>query len=188
MADSNWDHGESAEPAVTSIIVVNDPPVDASNSNEMSETALPQLSIDKISHQAVDYCIAQDLSDPVEILRYYQSVFVTRRQLDISNPTAVTEGATNYILVDRGDILSTAFDEVKEIEDLRMTYRFNFITRSAIFLSGRIKNWRSHNIRKILMIENWDKANFFWKVLSKVYVIRGGRKGGMETAKPHRKT
>ena len=126
MPDSSWDQTMSTDPVGTPIVVVNDPPIDSNNVQHIPDPTLSSLPIDDISSQAVDHCIAEDISDPVEILRYYQSVFVTGRQLDISDPTVVTEGATNYILVDRGDILSTAFDEIKEIEDLWMTFQVQF--------------------------------------------------------------
>ena len=68
------------------------------------------------------------------------------RSVDISDPTVVTEGATNYILVDRGDILSTAFDEIKETEDLGMTLQEQFYNGvSYIFaIYSRINNKRSY--------------------------------------------
>ena len=136
----------STDPVGTPIVVVNDPPIDSNNVQHIPDPTLSSLPIDDISSQAVNHCIAEDISDTVEILRYYQSVFVTGRQLDISDPTVVTEGATNYILVDRGDILSTAFDEIKEIEDLQMTLQVQFYNEvSYIFaIYSRRNNKRSY--------------------------------------------
>jgi hypothetical protein len=64
--------------------------------------------------------------NPVEIIRYFQKEFVTRRELDVSDPTQVSEGPTSYICVDRHNILKTSLDEIKEITDLRKTLQVDF--------------------------------------------------------------
>lgn len=85
-----------------------------------------EVSLESLISEVVEYCRSNHVVDPVEILRYYQSKFVLGRDLDITNPNESCEGATNYILVDRGNILATSFDEVKEISNLRLTLQVNF--------------------------------------------------------------
>ena len=83
-------------------------------------------SIETLVSNIATYCRSQQVTDPVEILRYYQSIFVRGRDLDITNPNETCEGVTSYILVDQGNILETSFDEIKEIANLRLTLQVNF--------------------------------------------------------------
>ena len=53
---------------ITQDIVVNDPPIDSNNVQHIPDPTLSSLPIDDISSQAVDHCIVEDISDPVEIL------------------------------------------------------------------------------------------------------------------------
>ena len=58
----------STDPVGTPIIMVSDPPIDSNNVQHIPDPTLSSLPIDDISSQAVDHCIAEDISDPVEIL------------------------------------------------------------------------------------------------------------------------
>ena len=53
---------------------------------------------------------------------------VKGRPLDIEDITESNEGETNYIMVDRSNLLETAFDEVKAIpsSNLRLTLEVQF--------------------------------------------------------------
>lgn len=138
----NGVQGENAEQVETPAVIVIDPPVNSSNDEQAPEhVPSPPENADSICSQAIDHCIANEISEPVEILRYFQQVFVTGRQLDITNPTLPTNGATNYILVDRGNILQTAFDEVRELEDLRMTLQVQFYEECADDYGGPRKEF-----------------------------------------------
>ena len=69
MPDSSWDQTMSTDPEGTPIIVVNDdPPIDSNNVQHIPNPTLSSLPIDDISSQAVDHCIVEDISNPVEIL------------------------------------------------------------------------------------------------------------------------
>ena len=87
---------------------------------------LSEPSVDVLVDAIAKHCIQNDIVDPVEILRYFQKEFVTGRNLDISDPSQVCEGLTNYILVDRANILTTSLDEIKDITDLRRTLQVEF--------------------------------------------------------------
>ena len=93
-------------------------------------------SVESLISEIVEYCRSEQIADPVEILRYYQSKFVLGRALDITDPDEICEGLTSYILVDRGNILATSFDEIKEISNLRLTLQVNFygeVTVNSIY-------------------------------------------------------
>lgn len=46
---------------------------------------------------------------------------VTGRALDIEDTTQNDNGPANFIVVDRSNLLTTAFDEIKTLENLRLT-------------------------------------------------------------------
>ena len=92
----------------------------------LNEPPVSELSVDFLVEAIANHCIQNDIVDPVEILRYFQKEFVTGRNLDISDPSQVCEGLTNYILVDRANILTTSLDEIKDITDLRRTLQVRF--------------------------------------------------------------
>ena len=81
---------------------------------------------DHIVAELVQYCSANDISNPVEILSCYQSMFVQGRALEIKDPSVCEEGVTNVIFIDRGNVLDTGFDEADLIQNLRTTLEVEF--------------------------------------------------------------
>ena len=63
--------------------------------------------------------LQKNVLNPVEILRYAQGCIVTRRKLDVQNFTDSIEGDTNYILINRHDVLGTAIEEIQATENPR---------------------------------------------------------------------
>jgi hypothetical protein len=55
----------------------------------------------------------QDLSNPVEVLRFIQQQIVSGRALDVYSLEEIMEGETNYITVDRDQILESTFSELE---------------------------------------------------------------------------
>lgn len=100
--------------------------VELSDIQNLDVPDVTEESVESLFSEIVEYCRSKQIVDPVEILRYYQSKFVLGRDLEITNPEESCEGATSYILVDRGNILTTSFDEVKDISNLRLTLQVNF--------------------------------------------------------------
>ena len=87
--------------------------------------------INSVISKAINYCFTHDINDPTEILRYMQSVIVTGRKLEAIDDAVLflhSEGDTNFILVDRKNVLETGFDEIRNIpnEDLRKTLEVQF--------------------------------------------------------------
>jgi hypothetical protein len=71
--------------------------------------------------KVVDICETQAIDNPVEILNCLQQQVVTGRILDLESVAECPEGATNYILINRQDVLTTAFEELSTIRDFRLT-------------------------------------------------------------------
>lgn len=84
--------------------------------------------MDKLAEEAVAYCQENNISNPSEILRVIQNKFVKGRNLEVQRVEEVSEGMTQYILVNRKSILETAFEELKEValSDLQKTLQVDF--------------------------------------------------------------
>ncbi|CAB3983996.1 leucine-rich repeat-containing DDB_G0290503 isoform X1, partial [Paramuricea clavata] len=105
----------------------------------IAESGAP--SFDNIAEAVAKHCSENEIVDSVEILRCFQKEIVTGRELDVSDPTQVCEGLTNYILVDRANILLTSLDEIKDITDLRPTLQVEFYGECAEDYGGPRKEF-----------------------------------------------
>lgn len=83
--------------------------------------------ITSIVSECVSHCTETGIKDPVDILRFFQSKMVYGRDLDIQDESSIIEGETNFILVDRSDILQSAFEDIEAITDLRLTLEVQFL-------------------------------------------------------------
>ena len=62
----------------------------------------------------------------MELLRWMQNRLVRGRSLDVVYVSQCEGGATSYILIDRQQILETAFDEISALEDKFLTLEVQF--------------------------------------------------------------
>ena len=83
----------------------------------------------------------KDLSDPVEILRFLQQSLIRGRALDVIDGTSASEGDTNYICVDRQNILATTFAELESVDDFCKTFEVDFMGELAKDLGGPRREW-----------------------------------------------
>lgn len=106
------------------------------NLTELNETSSvdverPELSKLEDRFQTVITEFPSDITEPTEILRYLQSKIHRGRPLDIVDDTSPLEGETNFISVDRENILQTTFEELKEIKDPSVTFEVDFYGERA---------------------------------------------------------
>ena len=89
---------------------------------------LSKCTVEEIVQMTVDYCSEKSISDPVEILRYYQSKIMMGRALEIKSLTQCDEKGTTVISVDRNSIMETGFNEIKHLDtsELRTTLEVDF--------------------------------------------------------------
>lgn len=83
-------------------------------------------TIENAVRKTISYCNENNVVNPVEILRCLQKNMVIGRALDVKDPSQSDDGATNFILVDRGNLLETGFDEINTLENLRITLEVQF--------------------------------------------------------------
>ena len=89
----------------------------------------------------VNEMISQNLNDQVEILRFLQKNLVKGRLLDVQDTSDTPEGETNYICVNRHQILESTFSELQAIQDFHITFEVDFIGELARDLGGPRKEW-----------------------------------------------
>jgi len=111
-------------------------------------------SVDLLAKRCVNYCRANGIENPVEILRYAQSVIVSGRPLDVQDVSESLEGETNFILINRQDVLKSAMDEVQFLKDPRLTLSVGFYGECAEDYGGPRKEFFRLCLRDI-------KATYF---------------------------
>lgn len=82
--------------------------------------------MDEIVVDTVTYCQQYNVSTPVEILRCFQQKMVTGRALEVQAVDEVNEGGTNFIMIDRHNVIDTAFDEIMSLPEYRKTLQVQF--------------------------------------------------------------
>ncbi|XP_028414357.1 uncharacterized protein LOC114537514 [Dendronephthya gigantea] len=93
-------------------------------------------TIDEVAKKCIDYCKKRKIEDPIEILRVLQQFIVTGRQLDIQDPSDCLEGDTNYILVNRQNVLASAMEEIEPLMNPRLTLEVCFYGEVAADMGG----------------------------------------------------
>lgn len=140
QTEGNSNYNEHASRSSSNVYVHTGEEINSSSDSTTSSTQNVTVSpvmyqktetvclIDSVISSAIDHCLTENITDPVEILRYMQKVIVTGRTLELDDLLNCDSGDTFFIMVDRGNILETTFDEIKSItdEDLRKTLEVNF--------------------------------------------------------------
>lgn len=67
--------------------------------------------------EIVEHCISNAVQSPVEILRFAQKHLIQGRSLEVVDITVNDDRPTNFIMVDRSNLLETGMDEIKSLEN-----------------------------------------------------------------------
>jgi len=85
-------------------------------------------------------CVNRESSDPVKILRTFQTQLMYGRQLNLTSSETTIEGETVPIFVDRFRLLATTFDELVQIYDngcdFRTPLQVSFYDEKAVDLGN----------------------------------------------------
>ena len=105
-----------------------------------SENKIKDIIIDKEIVDIIEHCKTKDTNNPVEILKYMQTRLVQGRPLEIEDVTQCISGATNFIMVDRSDLMNTELEEIQRISNKFVTLEVHFYKEVMImvFNSERI--------------------------------------------------
>ena len=96
------------------------PPVGEEQQNYVRKTSI----YDEIN--IIQYCEEQDFNNPVEILKYLQENLVQGRSLEIADASQCIDGETNFIMVDRSNLLNTATEEIQHLQNKYLTLEVQF--------------------------------------------------------------
>ena len=83
----------------------------------------------------------QGLIDPVEVLKFLQKQIVTGRALQVTSCEETIKGETNYITVDRANILETTINELEYITNYRPTFQVDFMGEERVDQGEPRKEW-----------------------------------------------
>ena len=97
-----------------------------------SENKIKDIIIDKEIVDIIEHCKTKDLNNPVEFLKYMQTRLVQGRPLEIEDVTQCISGATNFIMVDRSDLMNTGLEEIQHISNKFVTLEVQFYNEVMI--------------------------------------------------------
>ena len=75
------------------------------------------------------------------MLRYLQRKIVSGRHFEVTSSSRILKGETNFITVDRHNILETTFEELKHLAEPRFTFELHFYGERAVDSGGPRKEW-----------------------------------------------
>ena len=104
-----------------------------------SENKIKDIIIDKEIVDIIEHRKTKDLNTPVEVLKYMQTRLVQGRPLEIEDVTQCISGATNFIMVDRSDLMNTGLEEIQYVSNKFVILEVHFYNEVMImvFNSGR---------------------------------------------------
>lgn len=102
--------------------------------------AVPEIGLSPFFSTVIDEMPFTAI-DATEMLRYLQGKILSGRDLDVSDESSELSGNTNYISVDRDNVLETTFSELKDVKDPRITFEVQFYGEEAEDRGGPRKEW-----------------------------------------------
>ena len=90
-------------------------------------------TISSITDDCITYCNEHHISNPVEILRHAQNCIVMGKSLNgyTGGPVETINDQSNFILINRQDVLGTALEEISSIEDFQLSLEVSFYGENA---------------------------------------------------------
>lgn len=106
-----------------------------------AENPLPEVKCPFDIKSVINGAKEQNLSNPVEVLRFIQQQVVSGRALDVASIEETLEGETNYITVDRDRIIESTFSELEYVDNFNITFKVDFMGEESVDLGGPRKEW-----------------------------------------------
>ena len=105
-----------------------------------SENKIKDIIIGKEIVDIIEHCKTKDLNNPVENLKYIQTRLAQGRPLEIEDVRQCISGATNFIMVDRSDLINTGLEEIQHISNKFVTLEVQFYNEVIIMVFNSEKN------------------------------------------------
>ncbi|XP_071947526.1 uncharacterized protein [Antedon mediterranea] len=153
------------------------------NEPERNEREPALTTIETIVKDTVNYCNTHNINgNPVEVLRYYQKAIVSGRPLEIEDEAEVIEGETNFIMINREDVLATAFSEIRDMADYRKTLEVQFYDERAADYGGPRKEFFVLALRAIKdgyfdngMKEHVPEEYYYIGIIMAMSIVQNGK-------------
>jgi hypothetical protein len=123
---------EAPPDPIVPLVDLTERPEQTSNNHQSLNT------VDEIVHATAIYCSENNIDNPTKIFRCFQQQFVTGRALDVVSVDEVNEGDTHFIMVDRRNLIETAFDEIMVLPEYRKTLQVQFYGEVCTVLQHNI--------------------------------------------------
>ena len=93
-------------------------------------------SIEMKVKEVAEHCKQTGASNnPAEILRHLQTLLVCERALEVTSHDSCPEGLTNFVMIDRQNLLKTAFEEIQSLENKLITLEVQFYNEVSLYFS-----------------------------------------------------
>eukprot|EP00794_Sanderia_malayensis_P020873 gene20873-22924_t len=149
MPSLDTNHGANHIKNSSDCIIIHDRGgIEDSTPVQQSSSNMPD-SITEVSRVVVNQCKQSCIENPVEILRLVQKHLVTGKALEISDVTVCPGGETNFILVDKSNILETVEEEILLLTDHRKTLEVSFYGKKPKTMEGLENNFSGFVLEKL---------------------------------------
>ena len=102
-----------------------------SNKNLNTINVVSFANLEEAVAECISICTKDNVCNPVEILRCAQKLIVQGRPLDVNSPDQPLDGETNFVSIDRFNILKSAMEEFKDLQNPRLTLEVSFYGEQA---------------------------------------------------------
>ncbi|CAH3018815.1 unnamed protein product [Porites evermanni] len=112
-----------------------------SNENLNAIPVVSFANLEAAVGECISICKKDNVCNPVEILRCAQKLIVQGRPLDVNSPDQPLDGETNFVSIDRFNILESAMEEFKDFQNPRLTLEVSFYGEQAHDAGGPRKEF-----------------------------------------------
>lgn len=132
-----------------------DIPVSEEDQDAINAVTSEEVNDQEIDNTSNDKC-APD-SSVIEILKVAQSVLIEGRQLELTDVNNPPEGETNFILIDRNNILETSFDELTNLSNKFIILEVQFYNEVGYFVIYKSINLPNFVVPIIFIINIYNR-------------------------------
>ncbi|XP_067056135.1 uncharacterized protein [Acropora muricata] len=100
--------------------------VNQASGNNHLNTEVSTDNLGTATAECIRVCIERDLGNPIEILKCAQKFILQGRPLDVTSLSQPLDGETNFVCIDRYQVLKSAKEELNNIENPRLTLEVSF--------------------------------------------------------------
>ena len=156
------DVGESSQVVTQKRAVPPSPETSAVNQASDNNRVNTEVSTDNLgtaTAECIRICKERDVSNPTEILKCAQKFILQGHPLGVTSLSQPLDGETNFVCIDRYQVLKSAKEELNDIENPRLTLEVSFYGEAANDAGGPRKEFFRLCLKEI-------KDKYFGNVLN----------------------